>query len=264
MIIVDTHCHASPYWHEPVESLLFHMNMNRVDKATLIQYLGQYDNQYMLECERRFPGRFCTVVIVDTDLPDAPATLKRWLKAGAQGIRLRGTTRSPGSDPMAIWRVCNELHLPVSCGSTEDEFASDQFYRLAEAVPDAPIIIEHLGHVSPEEPLPYATFRRVLRLAKLPNVYIKVGGLGEICPRPYPFRQPFYSAGVPPFIKMAYEAFGPRRMTWGSNYSPCGKLEGYRNTLEYVIEHLGTFCPREDFEWVMGKTARSLFRFEGD
>ena len=40
MVIVDTHCHVSPYWYEPVETLLHQMNSNGVDKAVLIQ-LGQ-------------------------------------------------------------------------------------------------------------------------------------------------------------------------------------------------------------------------------
>ena len=58
MAIVDTHCHASPYWYAPVESLLDEMNRSRVDKAVLIQIGGMYDNSYLIECIRRFPGRF--------------------------------------------------------------------------------------------------------------------------------------------------------------------------------------------------------------
>jgi L-fuconolactonase len=46
MAIVDTHCHASPYWYAPVESLLDEMNRSRVDKAVLIQIGGIYDNSY--------------------------------------------------------------------------------------------------------------------------------------------------------------------------------------------------------------------------
>ena len=32
MVVVDTHCHASPYWFEPIEVLLDEMNRNGVDK----------------------------------------------------------------------------------------------------------------------------------------------------------------------------------------------------------------------------------------
>ena len=79
MVIVDTHCHVSPHWYEPVETLLHQMNSNGVDKAVLIQ-LGQvriYDNSYLIECIRRFPGRFAAVGVVDTNTPDAPERLER-------------------------------------------------------------------------------------------------------------------------------------------------------------------------------------------
>jgi L-fuconolactonase len=104
MIIVDTHCHALPHWFEPVEMLLHQMNANGVDKATLVEVRGQFDNRYLMECVQRFPGRFSPVVIVDTDTPEAPETLARWASEGAEGVRPSPTTSSPGSDPLAIWR----------------------------------------------------------------------------------------------------------------------------------------------------------------
>src|SRR5919204_5115944 len=78
MLIVDTHCHALPHWFEPVEVLLHQMHANGVEKALLVQVRGQFDNRYIMECVRRFPGRFAPIVIVDTDRPDAPQTLEQW------------------------------------------------------------------------------------------------------------------------------------------------------------------------------------------
>ncbi len=261
MVIVDTHVHTSPYWYEPIEVLLFQMNSNAVDKATLVQLSGQTDNRYIIECARRFPGRFSPVVVVDTQRTDAPDILKQWIKEGAEGIRLRAITRSPGSDPLAVWRTCADLRLPVSCAGKPEEFASDEFRKLIEALPDLPAVIEHLGHVKPEEPPPYDTYRKILALAEYPNTYIKVGGLGEICDRPFPLRPPFPFDAVPPFIQMAYEAFGPSRMMWGSRCPACSRSEGYRNTLHYLGEHLTNFCSEEEKEWIFGKTALSLFKF---
>ena len=36
MVVVDTRCHALPYWFEPIEILLDEMTRNGVDKAALI------------------------------------------------------------------------------------------------------------------------------------------------------------------------------------------------------------------------------------
>ena len=55
MVVVDTHCHASPYWFEPIEVLLDEMTRNGVDKAVLIQFRGVFDNSYLIESMRRFP-----------------------------------------------------------------------------------------------------------------------------------------------------------------------------------------------------------------
>ena len=38
------------------------MSRNRVTGAVLVQHLGQYDNQYLIECAQRFPGKLALVV----------------------------------------------------------------------------------------------------------------------------------------------------------------------------------------------------------
>ena len=45
MIIVDTHCQASPSWFEPAEILLDQMSRNGVEKATPVQIAGAYDKR---------------------------------------------------------------------------------------------------------------------------------------------------------------------------------------------------------------------------
>ena len=139
MVVVDTHCHATPYWFEPIEILLDQMTRNDVDKAVLIQIMGVYDNSYIIECVRRFPGRFSAVVLVDTELPDAPDTLEGWVGEGAEGIRLRPTWRSPGQDPLAIWRKASQLGVPVSCVGTAEEFASQEFEGWSRSYPISPL-----------------------------------------------------------------------------------------------------------------------------
>jgi L-fuconolactonase len=262
MVVVDTHCHASPYWYEPVETLLDQMNRYGVAKATLIQIGGEYDNAYLIECMRRFPGRFSVVGLVDTDRPDAPERLEQWAKQGIEGIRLRPLARSPGRDPLAIWRKAADLGLVVSAqGSAVEEFSSPEFEDVIKALPTLNIIIEHLGGGGQDTKPPHHRYRRVLALAQHPNTFMKVPGLGELCPRPMPLRKPFPFENVPPLIEMAIDAFGARRLMWGSNFPPvAGRGEGYRNALRFPMEHVQFQTP-EDQEWMFGKTATTLFRF---
>jgi L-fuconolactonase len=263
VIVVDGHCHALPHWFEPVEVLLHQMNANGVEKATLVQVGGEFDNRYILECVQRFPARLCALVGVDTEKPDAPETLERWIEEGAVGVRLKPTVRSPGSDQLAIWRKADELGIPVSVFGSPEGFTSHQFEEVLTELPDLPVVIEHLGRIGRDEAAPYPRFRKILALARYPNAFIKVHGLGEICPRPIPFPQPMRFEIVPPFMEMAYDAFGASRIMWGSDFPPVAGREGYRNALRWTMDHI-PYSDDTDKEWIFGKTALSLFKFGGD
>ena len=262
MIIVDTHVHVALNTYDPVEMLLMQMEYNNVAHTTLVQTSASTDNSYVIECRRRFPHRLAVVCRVDVESPTAQDDLERWHREGASSIRLRNFQRSPGSDPLAIWRKAADLGMPVSAGGPMPGFLTEEFADLVQALPNLKIIIEHLGGMGfyavsdyqdakPDE----ADYRRVLELARFPNTYIKIHGMGEFCDPPFPYRE------IPPYLKMAYDAFGPRRMMWGSDYPRVIMREGYRNSLQFTMEQL-SFCNAEDREWVLGKTALSLWNFE--
>jgi predicted TIM-barrel fold metal-dependent hydrolase len=64
---------------------------------------------------------------------------------------------------------------------------------------------------------------------------------------------------VPPLVDLAYKAFGPRRMMWGSDYPPVGGREGYRNSLQGVLE-LPIFKNQEEKDWAFGTVAMEVFK----
>ena len=261
MKIVDTHCHAGINWFEPVEVLLHQMNANDVEQAVLIQHRGAFDNDYLFECGERYPGRFAIVAMVDHAAPDATATLERLAERGAAGVRLGPAVRSPGDDPLAIWHKAHELGLIVSSLGSADEFGSDEFASLIAELEGLTVIIEHLagaGLAAARVGPPSAAFLRALQLSRHPNVYIKVGGLGEISLRPPVLRARFAFHETPPLIELAMKAFGRHRMMWGSDFPPVAGREGYRNALQGVMEH-PALADEADRAWVMGQTAERLF-----
>jgi L-fuconolactonase len=263
MMIVDAHCHVSPHWFEPVESLLFQMDRNGVGCAVLVEDWLHTSHEYHRDCLARFPGRFAWVAAMEVAPPDAPETLMRLAEMGACGVRLRQSTRSPGDDPLAVWRTAARLGLSVSCSGRNACYASTKFLDLVQALPDLPIVIEHLGSGNfPEaEPLPPDARRNIFDLARFPNVYLKIHGLGEFCPRAVPATQPFpFAQPIPPLLDLACEAFGTERMMWGSDYPPVSAREGYANALRFTLEQLAARS-RRDKELIFGGTARRLYRF---
>lgn len=261
MTVVDTHCHAGNSWFEPIESLIFQMDANGVDKAVLIQHRGVFDSSYLLESASKHPGRFAVVAMVDSSEPDAPDALERWAAEGALGVRFGPLERAPGSDPLALWRKARDLGLVVSCSGDVEGFASDEFAELVAELPDLSFVIEHLAGVGIGAQPPYSAYKKALDLARFPNTYIKVGGLGEISERPPMLRPAFQFDLTPPLIEMAcvrLRRIGPQRMMWGSDYPPVSNREGYRNALEGVRDH-PAFKSDADRDWVMGGTAVSVF-----
>jgi L-fuconolactonase len=260
MPIVDSHCHASPTWYEPIEVLRFQMARNGVDHAILIQMNQQFDNRYQTECLRRFPGQFASVVYLDVQRPDAVAELERLKAEGASGVRLRPDHRSPGSDPLAIWRAAERLGLAVSCSGSGEVFAAPEFAAVIEAVPNLTIVVEHLGSVNhPDGAAAEALRQRVFGLARYPNVCIKIHGLGEFTPRALPAKEPFpFVEPIPRLLEQVYRAFGPRRLMWGSDYPPVSSREGYANALHFTMEQFSGLSASERDE-IFGGTALRVF-----
>lgn len=268
MIVVDSHCHVSSSWYEPVESLLFPMDRHGVAHAVLIQMQGQFDNDYQFDCVRRFPGRFAPVVLVDAARPDAVQTLTRLAGEGASGVRLGAATRSPGDDPLAIWRRAAALGLTVSCAGSAADFASAEFAELLIALPEATVVLEHLGSVSQPDraDVDRDARRRTFALARFPNVLIKIPGLGEFCSRALPLTAPNpFAPPEPPLLEQALAAFGSHRLMWGSDYPPVSAREGYGNALLLPRERFGAMpnVTEDDLDRIFGGTALSVFPVRG-
>jgi L-fuconolactonase len=260
--VVDSHCHVSQVWYEPVESLLFQMDRHGVARAVLTQMFGQPDNAYQVDVVRRYPGRFASVVLVDPEQPDATAKLERLIDEGASGLRLRPTARSRGGDPLKIWRDAERLGIAVTCGGVGgpeghgELFATDEFRDVVRALPKLTIVIEHLGSLTNQS---LEVQRRVFALAQYPNVYMKLHGLGEFCKRAMPVRGSFpFVEPIPPLLDLAYEAFGPSRLMWGSDHPPVSRLEGYGNALRLPMERLAA-KGENVVRAIFGETALSVF-----
>jgi L-fuconolactonase len=261
-MIIDSQCHVSANWYEPVESLLFQMDRNKIECAVLLQMLGQTDNTYQQDCARRFLGRFVSVVLIDPAQSDACIMLSRLADGGASGVRLRPTARSAGADPLAIWRTAQDLGLPVSCVGAPATFAAPEFADLIAALPALPIVLEHLGGTNrPGADKAEETMQRaVFELARFSNVYLKVPGLGELSPRqasPTGGAIPFHPL-MPSVLQQAIEQFGPSRLMWGSDFPVVSSREGYSNALSWVREALSDL-PLEAQKSIFGGLASRIF-----
>ena len=252
MIIVDTHVHVGLKQYVPVDELLRQMDNYGVEKAVLVQYraglepIGNTDNTYVAECTRKNPTRLAAVGIVDWTKHDGSERLEYWAKMhGIQGLRLDGNATSPGQEKYAIWKKAAQLGIIVSVYGKIDKLS-----EIAGLFPDLKIHVEHTG-------MPNINGDLILTLARFQNVFVKftVAGLSGISKEPYPHRD------VHPFFKKVCQRFGAKRIMWGSNYPPVLKDEGYERTLLFLSKEI-PWLSSEEKEWILGRTALGMWRFE--
>jgi L-fuconolactonase len=270
-MIIDTHYHASLEWWEPVEVFLFNMDRAGVDKGVLIAAMGAYDNSYLLECVTRFPDRLKAIGLVDPGDPAAPERMSELMDRGLAGFRFTLIDERTLAD-RALWQRAAELDAVVSVVGTTQQLASHAFAEVVRAFPQLRVVLEHggvVGHLQTgghggENQLPqppYTDYRKVLGLADIGRVYVKVPGFGEMMARPKVFAGAAFDVEqAPPYIDMCIDAFGADRMMVGSDPSSSVR-EGYVNVWRYLGQYLDRFGPERKTA-VLGRTAQSLFGFD--
>ena len=94
--------------------------------------------------------------------------------------------------------------------------------------------------------------QRYKREIDRPNVLIKVSSAPNYSDDPYPY------ADIHPQLKRIYEAWGPRRMMWGSDITR--QRGSYRDSVRLFSEALN-FLEPADREWILGRTLAEVLRW---
>lgn len=274
-MIIDTHVHvwalderhrpatgariAAPASAAPVEWLVEDMERYGVDRCVLVQSSAfGWDNTYMVECLARYPTLFKAIGLVDPLDPDGPLTLEGWMRRGLSGFRLHPLyypdrpvwIDSPAHD--ALWDAAARTGAILQFHVLPEHAAP--LARMVERHPDVRVIVDHLGKPDVTEAPPYPSYQPVLRLARYPNVWMKIGDYQIASKQAFPWRDTF------PFVALLTEAFGPRRMLWGTGYAGTARLVPLEHALRFVQQEIPGLSPA-DLGDILDHTPRALFGF---
>jgi L-fuconolactonase len=265
-MLVDSHTHVSEKWFEPVETLLYQMDRNGIDRAVLVQFSGEYDNGYILDSVKKHADRLAAVVSIDENRPTAVEDLTRLAESGAAGVRLRPHVRTPSDDPYTLWRAAESLGLVISCLGGSDDYLSADFARLLDETPRLTFVLEHLGELR-RKSVDYTREKAAAVFSALldrPNVLVKVHGLGEGTVRRSNVDEGPFEEHASDKVTCAYEMLGSDRLMWGSDFPPSSGREGYANTRRYLVEALqGHGMPPTAEERIFGQVANQVFFRQG-
>ena len=187
-VIIDSHLHvwsddeetypfapgATSQTKGSVEYLDETMTAAGVDRAVIVQpILYRYDNRYVADCLKRFPGKFAAVALTDPKAPDAPDRLEELVREqGFGGMRLHlSREEDPGrlaaADLDPLWRRVEELDVCfIVLASARDLPALEP---IIGRFPGVRVVIDHLGRPPAGEEAPYPMLGHVLNLAQYPK-----------------------------------------------------------------------------------------------
>lgn len=256
----------------PAEQLLREMDASGIDKTVLIDMGGTQieEHRYVTHCVQKWPDRFTATGLVDGNDPDTPSRLKELVNAtGIEGIRIGdigdpSTTRAQDLKAYPLFQCADKLGININIYTGSTNIAGVEM--LAEAFPNLNISLDHLG-VMPstpstvdcwgrprfdDEPLPPATYPRVLDMARFPNVYIKVSGEYAFSKNPWPYED------MRPMVEQIYQAYGPDRMMWCTDSPWILEEPGYQKLVELIDLHLPSISKTEK-DKIMGGTALKIW-----
>jgi L-fuconolactonase len=243
------------------EALLREMDATGVATALLVQtpWLGE-DNRYFVDALRRYPGRFVALGwLEDPVAPDAAERVQRqYDEEGFRGVRLHLTDARVNEGVLAgkadpLFRKAQRLGIPVQFLNRVPTHPT--ILAVAQQFPDLTIVVDHLGHPLVEEAPGFASSEPFFQLAEYRGVHVKVSNHVISSKAPYPW------ADLHAYQQRMFDAFGPRRLMWGSNWPMQVPEVPYRLRLDAVRHDLPAFTSLtpEDQAWVLAGTARSLW-----
>jgi L-fuconolactonase len=276
-MIIDSHCHAWRLWpYQPpvpdsasrakVEQLLFEMDKNGVDRALIVCARiedNPDNNDYIAAAVRANPGRLSMVADVDCQwwpsyhTPGAADRLRR----AASAYPMAGFTHYVRGDDDGSWYLSDEGTAFFGVAQDLGLIASMAIVprlhwwldEVAERFPGITFLVHHMGHPKADEAPPYENLGKILHSARLPNIHLKLSGFHYSSPNR--FEYPY--ADSTRIVQAIYDAYGPARLHWGSDFPVVGQFLTYRHTLDAVRVHC-PFIPKADLDVILGTGLASV------
>jgi L-fuconolactonase len=237
------------------ETLLDLMKANGVSKTVIIQVIHyKYDNRFLAAVLKRFPGTFQGVCRVDPLDAAAPDHLSRLIAEGFRGVRL-----SPSGDASGdwfrsalmppLWKRCAELKVPMTVLAPITRMPD--VAALLEKLPDLTVVIDHMADCPIDKP---EELEKLIALKRYPNLFVKISHTWSISKQPYPWPD------AQQFVKRLYDAYGPQRLMWATDWPIVESHSTYARALSVVRDEMH-FLNADDKQWMLSRTVERVWPF---
>jgi len=240
-----------PHTPDPLakDDVLREMAAAGVDRAVLVPPSWEGErNDFALAAAQAHPDRFAVMGRFDPEAASSRGSIADW--RGQPGmLGLRFTFHRPLQRPLLtegridwLWPQAERAGVPVMVLAQHADL--HLIDRVAERHPGLRLVIDHLGLTGGKDEEAFRELDRLLVLARRANIAVKASCVAYYTADAYPYRR------LHPYLRRVYEAFGPRRMFWGSDLSrlPCT----YRQGITMFTEEM-QWLSTADLEWIMGR-----------
>jgi len=220
-----------------------------VERAIIVPPGWEGDhNDRAMNAAQIHPERFAVMGRFVLDKPENRGKVATWKEQpGMLGVRLtftREKERAWLSDGTADWfwpsaekaRIGVMIYTPGNLSPVK---------KIAEQYPGLNLIIDHMGMPrGSKDDAAFAHIRELCEFARFPNVAVKVTALPCYSSESYPYFKLYQ------YVRRAYDAFGPKRLFWGSDLTrlPCS----YSLCITMMTEEM-KWLNDTDIEWIMGR-----------
>ena len=232
------------------EELLREMGAAGVDRVVIVPPSWEGDrNDLGLAAAKAHPQRFAVMGRLDPLNPKLRGSLARWRsQPGMLGLRF--TFHTPVLSPLLteghmdwVWEEAQAAGVPVYV------LVPHSLVHLIDTVaaryPELKLVMDHCGLTSGRyDAEAFREFDKLLAIAKRPNVAAKATAFPCYSKDVYPYRS------LHGYIRQVYDAFGPKRMFWGTDLSR--SPIPYRQHVTLWTEEI-PWLTAEDKAWIMGR-----------
>jgi predicted TIM-barrel fold metal-dependent hydrolase len=219
------------------------------------------DNQWVLDLAAKEPFILGVVGNLDPLAADFAAHLKRFAaNPKFRGIRVAGKQLvENGSTQPYI----NSLRLLAKSGLSLDVNGDSDYLgklpALCRAIPEIRIMVNHVGSAGNPTKLSAQWRDGIRSAAESPNVFCKVSGIPEQSGAPRgaaPIATDFYR----PILDFVWEAFGEKRVVFGSNWPVSNIGTSFENVTKIIRPYFAAKGPAAEKQYFL-ENARSFYRW---
>ena len=95
---------------------------------------------------------------------------------------------------------------------------------------------------------------KLITLKRYPKLFVKISHTWSLSKQPYPYLDSQAQ------VKRLYDAFGPERIMWGTDWPLVENYCGYRKSLALVRDEM-SFLSEQDKSWILSKTIERVWPF---